>query len=146
MTPDEDGKFGKKGTPAPGTSVGFTFTDMKALFGEVEGGIRGLNNPPKGAPADYTTERWQSAIKKIMDKPYKSLGEKEIKALKLLSISGWDMVQANSGGHKCITNISGFMYFGKEGVPFMKKIAREFNSELKKRIDDDKGVDSPNED
>lgn len=139
--PNEEGKFGKNAIPAPGTSVGFTHTDMIALFGETEGGIRGLNTPPKGVPADYTVDRWKSAIKKIMDKPYSSLNDREIKALKLLSISGWDMVQANSGGHKCITNISGFMYFGKEGVPFMKKIAREFYSELKRRIDTDRGVD-----
>jgi hypothetical protein len=145
-TPNEKGQFGKHGTPAPGTSVGFTHTDMMALFGETEGGIQGLDTTPKGSSADYTVERWQAAIKKIMDKPYKSLVDKEVKALKLLNISGWDMVQANSGGHKCITNISGFMYFGKEGVPFMKKIAREFYSELKRRIDTDRSVDLANED
>jgi hypothetical protein len=145
-TPNEKGQFGQHATPAPGTSVGFTNTDMLALFGETEGGIRGLDAPPKGVPADYTVERWQAAIKKIMDKPYKSLSDKEVKALKLISINGWDMVQANSGGHKCITNISGFMYFGKQGVPFMKKIAREFYSELKRRIDVDRDVDLANED
>ena len=145
-TPNEKGQFGKHGTPAPGTSVGFTNTDMMALFGETEGGIRGLDTTPKGASTEYTVERWQAAIKKIMDKPYKSLNDKEIKALKLISISGWDMVQANSGGHKCITNISGFMYFGKEGVPFMKKIAREFYGELKRKIDVDKDVKLKSED
>jgi hypothetical protein len=145
-TPNEKGQFGKHGTPAPGTSVGFTYTDLQALYGETEGGISGLDTTPKGASPDYTVERWQAAIKKIMDKPYNSLSEKETKALKLLSITGWDMVQANSGGHKCITNISGFMYFGKQGVPFMKKIAREFYAELKRRIDADRGVDLANED
>ena len=81
-----------------------------------------------------------------MDKPYKSLGSKELQALKMVSINGWDMVQANSGGHKCITNISGFSYFGKDGVPFMKKIANGFNTELKRRIDVDKDVDLASED
>jgi hypothetical protein len=127
-------------------SVGFTNTDMMALFGETEGAIQGLDTTPKGASADYTVERWQAAIKKIMDKPYKSLGSKELQALKMVSINGWDMVQANSGGHKCITNISGFSYFGKDGVPFMKKIANGFNTELKRRIDVDKDVDLASED
>jgi hypothetical protein len=144
--PSAEGKYGKHGVPDPGASVGFTYTDLQALYGETEGGINGLSEPPKGASSDYTVERWQAAIKKIMDKPYKTLGDKEIKALKMLTISGWDMVQANSGGHKCITNISGFMYFGKQGVPFMKKIAREFHAELKRRIDTDKGVDLASED
>lgn len=138
--------FAEKHKSFDSTSVGFTHTDMIALFGNTESGIRGLDTPPKGAPTDYTVDRWQSAIKKIMDKPYKDLSDKETKALNMLSISGWDMIQANSGGHKCITNISGFMYFGKEGVPFMKKIAREFYSELKRRIDTDRNIDLVNKD
>lgn len=127
-------------------SVGFTYTDMVALFNDTDGGIKGLDTTPKGSSPDYTVERWQAAIKKIMDKPYSELSEKERRALKLLSISGWDMVQSQSGGHKCITNISGFMYFAKDGVPFMKKIAREFYSELKRRINTDRSVDLANED
>ena len=66
-----------------------------------------------------------------MEKPYNTLSEREVKALKMLSVTGWDMIQANSGGHKCITNISGLMYFGKEGVPFLKKFQEEFVSKLK---------------
>jgi hypothetical protein len=69
-----------------------------------------------------------------MDKPYTSLGEKEIKALKMLKVSGWDIIQANSGGHKCITNISGLMYFGKQGVPYLKEFQAEFEKELRTKI------------
>ena len=119
-------------------SVGFTYTDMVALYNDTDGGIQGLSDVPKGASEGYTVERWQGAIKKILEKPYSELGERERKALSMLKISGWDMIQANSGGHKCITNISGLMYFGKEGVPWLKKIAREFYSELKRRIDSDR--------
>jgi len=127
-------------------SVGFTYSDMVALFNDTDGGIKGLGETPKGSSSEYTVERWQAAIKKIMSKPYSSLSDKEVKALKLLSLNGWDMIQSQSGGHKCITNISGFMYFGKNGVPFMKKIAREFYNELKRRIDVDKDVDLASED
>jgi len=65
-----------------------------------------------------------------MDKPYNTLSDREKLALKMLSISGWDIIQANSGGHKCITNISGLMYFGKAGNMFLKQLQSEFESEL----------------
>ena len=120
-------------------SVGFKYSDMVALFKDTDGGINGLDTKPKGSGDDYTVERWQSAIRKIMDKPYSNLGEKEKKALKMLTISGWDIVQSQSGGHKCITNISGFSYFGKETGPFMKKISTEFYKELVSKIKQDRG-------
>ena len=69
-----------------------------------------------------------------MNKPYTELSERERKALKMLSISGWDVIQANSGGHKCITNISGLMYFGKEGNRFLKELQTEFETELKNKV------------
>ena len=115
-------------------SVGFTYNDLMAIYGQTEGGITGLNTVPEGAKEGYTVERWREAIKKVMDKPYTSLGEKEIKALKMLKVSGWDIIQANSGGHKCITNISGLMYFGKQGVPYLKEFQAEFEKELKTKI------------
>jgi hypothetical protein len=108
---------------------------MVAILGDTENGIMGLDEIPNGGSPDYTLERWQNAIKKIMDKPYTSLSDREIKALKMLKITGWDMVQANSGGHKCITNISGLMYFGKDGVPFLKRFSEEFVKQLKFKID-----------
>ena len=52
----------------------------------------------------------------------------------MLSVTGWDMIKANSGGHKCITNISGLTYFGKDGKEFLKKFQSEFVDELKSRI------------
>ena len=30
-----------------------------------------------------------------------------------LKYNGYDVIQANSGGHKCITNISGLNYYGR---------------------------------
>lgn len=105
-----------------------------AIYGQTEGGIKGLDKTPEGSSPDYTVERWQNAIKTVMNKPYTSLSERETKALKMLSISGWDVIQANSGGHKCITNISGLMYFGKSGTQFLKDLQFEFEKELKSII------------
>jgi len=118
-------------------SIGFTYSDMVALYGDSEGGIIGLNNTPKGSPEDYTVERWQNALKKLMDKPYKSLSEKEIKALKLLKISYWDVIKSNSGGHKCITNID-LKYFGGETKDLLTKFKDSFVDKLKQKIDSDK--------
>jgi hypothetical protein len=130
--------FAEKNKEFNEESIGFNYTDMVALFEDTENGIMGLNSVPEGSSPDYTVDRWKSAIKKVMEKPYKSLNEREIKALKLLRVTGWDMIQANSGGHKCITNLSGLMYFGKDGVPFLKKFSEEFLSNLKSKIDSGK--------
>lgn len=115
-------------------SVGFTYNDLISLYGNTSGGINGLDETPVGSSPDYTVERWRTAIEKVMDKPYSELNERERKALKMLSITGWDMIVANSGGHKCITNISGLMYFGKDGTEWLKRIQIEFEKELKSKI------------
>jgi hypothetical protein len=101
------------------------------------GGIGGLTTTPKGSPEGYTINRWVKALKKVLDKPYSELSQREIKALKTITVTGWDMIKSNSGGHKCITNISGLMYFGKDGVPFLKKFSEEFVNQLKSKIDGD---------
>lgn len=138
ITVDTIKYFAEKNKSFSEESVGFTFNDMVAMFEETSGGISGLNNTPKGSPEDYTVERWQSALKKIMDKPYVKLSDREIKALKLLSVTGWDMIQANSGGHKCITNASGLMYFGKDGKDYLLKFKHSLINKLKQKIDADK--------
>ena len=102
------------------------------------GGINGLTTTPKGSPEGYTVNRWVKALKKVLDKPYSELNQREIKALKTITITGWDMIKSNSGGHKCITNISGLMYFGKDGVSFLKKFSEEFINQLKSKIDSSK--------
>lgn len=119
-------------------SVGFNYNDMMAMFEDSDEGVIGLETPPKGSSEEYTTERWVEAIKKVMSKPYDSLSEREIKALKLLRVTGWDMIKSNSGGHKCITNISGLTYFGKDGKEFLKDFQEQFVKILKDRITKDK--------
>lgn len=131
ITVDTIKYFAEKNKDFNPESVGFTYNDLISIYG---GDINGLNTVPKGSSPDYTLERWQKAIKNVMDKPYESLNEREKKALKMLNITGWDMIQANSGGHKCITNISGLMYFGKESVPFLKKFQEEFRKNLTEKI------------
>jgi len=130
--------FAEKHKEFTSESVGFTYNDLIALYGSTGNGIVGLNSTPNGSAPEYTVERWQAAIKNVMDKPYDSLSDREKKALKMLSISGWDIIQANSGGHRCVTNISGLMYFGKEGTKYLKALQDEFDKTLKSEIVKDK--------
>jgi hypothetical protein len=120
-------------------SVGFTFKDFTALYGDkfksVEGG------------AEYLMK-----VRELMNKPFTDLTEDEMSLLDSIGVSTWDLIQANSGGHKCITNISGLNYLGRSNRPpqgkykynpesddapyvkFTKMIQNEFVRLLKEKI------------
>jgi len=117
-------------------SVGFTFKDFVALYGDkfkqMENGRRILE-----------------ILGDIMTKPFKSLSPKQQDLMDKITINAWDLIQSNSGGHKCITNISGLNYLGRptrpgktdkaEGedspsVKFTKMIQNEFVRVLQDKI------------
>lgn len=120
-------------------SVGFTFKDFVALYGKnykkKENGREELVN-----------------IGNLMEKPFSELTDEEKEVLDDISINAWDIIQANSGGHKCITNISGLMYFGRgkrpsqgkykydpdkedsASVKFLKMLQKEFVRILQEKI------------
>jgi hypothetical protein len=123
-------------------SVGFTFKDFDALYG---GKFMFMDSG----------EEILEKIKTMMEKPFKELSEKELELLDKIGINAWDLIQANSGGHKCITNISGLNYLGRgkrpptgshrynhsddsPSVKFTKMIATEFQKVLKKKIEESK--------
>lgn len=95
-------------------SVGFTFRDFVAIYGndykEVKGGKQVLKD-----------------IGEIMKKPFSSLDDDERDILDSISVTAWDVIQANSGGHKCITNISGLSYMGRSNRP--PKGSYKYNSD-----------------
>lgn len=124
-------------------SVGFTFQDFNAVYGE------------KFA----AQERGEEALMKLeemMSKPFTSLTDGEKEVLDNVTVSAWDLIQANSGGHKCITNISGLNYLGRSKRPpqgqyrynqdqedspyvkFTKMLANEFFKKLKEKISQSK--------
>jgi hypothetical protein len=120
-------------------SVGFTFKDFDAIYGGkiqmMDGGEEILNK-----------------IETLMEKPFDDLTESERQVLDKIGINAWELIQANSGGHKCITNISGLNYLGRatrpssgpykydperENAPyikFVKMIGEEFFKKLKEKI------------
>jgi len=120
-------------------SVGFTFKDFEALYGEKFGKI---NKGPE----------LLNIIGNIMEKPYNSLSDKQKSLLEKVTVNAWDIIQSNSGGHKCITNISGLSYLGKNpqksfgggsyqkseedspSVKFTKMIQNEFVRVLQQKI------------
>lgn len=136
-------------------SVGFTFHDLMAIYDQTEGGIissRGdksfdwKTEVPPGSKSDYTVERWHNALKSLLDRPYIELNSsphrnKIMETLRMLKVSYWDVIQANSGGHKCITNISGLGLLEKNvrkellkafQIEFENELTSAVNKELKK--------------
>lgn len=124
-------------------SVGFTFKDFDAIYG---GKIMMMDNG----------EQILEKLKPIIDKPFSSLSESEIQMMDKVGVNAWDLITANSGGHKCITNISGLNYLGRSNRPstgpykydperdnapfikFVKMIGQEFFKVLKSKISESK--------
>ena len=124
-------------------SIGFTFQDFDAIYG---GKFIGL---PNG-------EEVLKRVKDMMEKPFKDLTEDEKRILDSIMVNSWDLIQANSGGHKCITNIGGLSYLGRGTRPpqgnyrydpnsddspyvkFTKMVANDFKSKLKEKIQSEK--------
>jgi len=120
-------------------SVGFTFKDFAALYGK-----------------NYTNKRGGreelTHIGEMMSVPFKDLPEEHKEMLDDITINAWDLIQAGSGGHRCITNVSNLNYLGRskrapEGkykydpnkddapyVKFTKMIQDEFVRVLKEKI------------
>ena len=127
-------------TKANEDSVGFNTSDLYALYRE------NLVNMP---PAD---SEYYNVVVSIIDTPWAQLSEKQKLILDNISVSMWDVVQANSGGHKCITNIASLNFFErakrnpkgkytkKPGsaptryVEFVKWVQKEIVNVLKEKI------------
>ena len=99
-------------------SFGFRFSDLLAIYKDK---IVGLDR------------RDIKYIKQAADKPYSELDRQLKFTLKNLKICVWDIIQANSGGHKCITNVSGLNYL-KEPVKATKLIQQDFVKLLKQKV------------
>ena len=120
-------------------SVGFTFKDFAALYGK--------NYKTKDNGREELVH-----IGEMMEVPFSELPEEHREMLDEVTVNAWDLIQANSGGHKCITNISGLTYLGRSKRPptgkykydpekddspyvkFTKMIQNEFVRLLKEKI------------
>lgn len=103
-------------TSAKDGSVGFTFKDLMALFS------KNLENIDD-------RETIISEVETIMNKPFSSLNEEELSILDSIGVNAWTIIQSMSGGHKCITNISGLNYLGRGKRPPQNKTSKKRESD-----------------
>lgn len=85
-------------------SVGFSYNDFHATYGD-------KYYTKEGAP------KTNNELKSIMDKLFMDLTDDEKVKLDSIALNAWDLVQANSGGHPSITNISGLNFIGRGKRP-----------------------------
>ena len=119
-------------------STGFTFKDFVALYG-------------KEFKTKEDGKEELIHIGQMMEKPFSELSEEDKQMLDNINVNVWDFIQSNSGGHKCITNISGLNYLGRgkrppkgsyryneaeesPSVKFTKMIQNEFVKLLQEKI------------
>jgi hypothetical protein len=126
-------------------SAGFTYKDLLAIYG---------NEFQKMVDGEDVLKD----VKEALDEPFDTLTEEQKELLDSITISVWDIIQANSGGHKCITNISGLNYIARSSRPsqgkyksreheqddspsvkFIKMIMNEFTKILKEKVKAEKG-------
>ena len=120
-----------------------SFRDFKALYGDK---FKSVDNGEKAL----------KHIQQMMEVPFSELSEEHRQMLDKITINSWELIQANSGGHKCITNISGLNYLGRSTRPpkgktygdqsedsptvkFTKMIAGQLQKVLKEKIQQSKG-------
>jgi len=99
-------------------AIGFKISDFFALF---KGKIKAKNTKK---------EDWKR-LAQIMNKKFRFLKREEKDFMKKFHVTLWDLVQASSGGHKDITNISGLNFMGKGYVDFLKILQRDMAKEMK---------------
>jgi hypothetical protein len=135
---ESDSSFGEQ-------SAGFTFKDLLAIYGE---------EFKKMVDGEEVLED----VREALDEPFDTLTEEQKQLLDSITISVWDIIDANSGGHKCITNISGLNYIGRGSRPpqnkyksreheqedspsvkFIKMLMNEFTKILQRKIKEENG-------
>lgn len=102
---------------------GFRFKDLVALYNDK---IKGINPDKKSSFKDMIVD--------ITNKPFSDLSRKQKQMLDYITVNAYDIIVANSGGHPCITNISGINYLGKDGLPMLKKLAAAMLAKLKQKL------------
>lgn len=104
-------------------AMGFTFEDFVALFDKNQ--VKGMDIEAEGG--------YNTFIKKISSMHYSKLSFKQKQVLEKISISYWDLVVAQSGGHKDITNIQLGQFTGKG---FMDVWVKPIASDIAKLMKD----------
>ena len=123
------------------SSVGFTFKDFMAIYGD------------SPSLKIFGTDKLKRYLDYKSKDLFKSIPFEDRKVFNKASVNGYDVIMANSGGHKCITNISGINYLYSNSkfedpekrtrnsyVDLLKDIQAEFVRVLKEKIDASKSM------
>lgn len=131
--------------------IGFKFNDLKAFYKD---SIVVLPNRHQGdmktkeiLNLDETDNEDVQLLEAWMDEPYETWPDDIKEELSWMKISLWKIIEANSGGHKSITNIQGLSYMAcrkdllkilfktEVATDVMKLIGKNFIENLKSKID-----------
>jgi hypothetical protein len=112
--------FEKDIKPKDREALGFSWDDLVALFDDKQ--VKGVSFSSEGG--------WTNFLRSITNVKFNQLSKKQLAMMEKVSISLYDLMMAQSGGHKDITNVSGWNFAGKDYVdnlmkPFMKDLANE---------------------
>jgi hypothetical protein len=94
-------KFEQGHTPE---SMGFRYDDLVALFDKKL--VKGIDLEGHGS--------WNKFIQNLMETPIKQTSYRQKQVMEKVTLNAWDLMQTISGGHKDITNISGFNFLPKD--------------------------------
>ena len=103
-------------------AVGYTFDDFINTF---------KPNQVKGIDLE-STGSWNNLVKDITNKQFRDLSFKQKQILNKVSISAWDVIMSQSGGHPAITNLTNLNFLGKGYTDIMKSIMTDIVKELQK--------------
>lgn len=107
------------------SSMGFTFNDLASLFDPKT--VKGID-----LEAEFGRKKsWKDLIKDIMSRHSKDLSFKQRKLLEKITITAWDIIISQSGGHHDITNITNLNFIGKGYTDWMKKFMADIAKEMK---------------
>lgn len=109
--------------PADRDAMGFNFDDFASLVTKEQ--VKGMDLE---GHSGYT-----SFIKSLANVKWSKLSYKQKQNLEKITVSLYDIMIAQSGGHKDITNVQGFNFYGKGYVdavmkPFMLDVAKEMQN------------------
>lgn len=102
-------------------AMGFKFEDFASMM---------TQDQVKGVTLDGESS-YTGFIRSISAVPFKKLTYKQKQNLEKITVSVYDIMQAQSGGHKDITNVQGWNFLGKGYTDVIKEFMVDLADELK---------------
>lgn len=112
--------------PADRDAMGFNFEDFASLVTKDQ--VKGMDIEGNSGYTGF--------IKSLANVKFSQLSYKQKQNLEKVTVSVYDIMVAQSGGHRDITNVQGFNFLGKGYVDIMKEFMKDLALELKdKRLE-----------